>query len=277
MPFFTSTVTQKSQSVAIYYEDFGEGKPVILVHGWPLSHTMWEYQVPALIEAGFRVISYDRRGFGSSSRPYGGYDYDTMALDLKNLIDHLNLEDVSLVGFSMGGGELGRYVGNYGTSKLSKLVFLSSIAPFMMKTDDNPDGVPEDAFEGFKKSVREDRLGFLDTFGNGFVNYEENKERVSKSQIHYNWTVAAEALPKATIDCIDAFGKTDLRDDLKKIDIPTLFIHGDADATVPKEPTAEQGHNIVKDSTLEIIAGAPHGCVFTHTDEVNKMLVDFLK
>lgn len=277
MPFFTSTVTEKSQSVDIYFEDFGEGKPVILIHGWPLSHTMWEYQVPALIKAGFRVISYDRRGFGTSSRPYSGYDYNTMALDLKNLIDHLDLKEVSLVGFSMGGGELARYVGNFGTDKLSKLIFLSSIAPFMMKTDDNPDGVPEDAFDGFKKSIREDRLGFLKEFGNGFVNFEDNKDRISEAQVHYNWTVAAAALPKATVDCIDAFGKTDLREDLKSIDIPTLFIHGDADATVPKEPTAEQGHNIVKNSSLEIIKGAPHGCTFTHANEVNKLMIDFLK
>ncbi|TVZ51265.1 alpha/beta fold hydrolase [Dokdonia sp. Hel_I_53] len=277
MPFFTTTNSEKSNPIDIYYEDFGTGKPIILIHGWPLSHAMWEYQVPALVENGYRVISYDRRGFGTSSRPYNGYDYNTMSTDLKNLIDHLSLKDVILVGFSMGGGELARYVGQYGTANIEKLVFLSSIAPFMMKTESNKDGVPEKVFEEFKKNIKEDRLGFLKEFGNNFVNYDQNEDKVSDAQLHYNFALAASALPKATLDCIDAFGKTDMRDDLKKIDVPTMFIHGTADEVVPPTPTAKQGHEIVNGSRLEMIEGAPHGCVFTHTEKVNSLLLDFLK
>jgi len=275
MGYIKTTSKEKSEYINLYYQDYGKGQPVVLVHGWPLSNAMFEYQKQAIVEAGYRCISYDRRGFGSSDRPWSGYDYDTMAQDLNDLITKLHLDDVILVGFSMGGGELGRYVGNYGTDKLSKLVFLSSVAPFMMKTDDNPDGVPEKTLNGFKDAIRNDRLGFLDDFGKNFVNYDDNKDKVSSSQLHYNWGIAAGASPKATLDCIDAFGKTDLRGDLKKIDIPTLFVHGDADQVVPIDPTAKQGHKIVKDSKLEIIKDAPHGCVFTHTDEVNKILLNF--
>ncbi len=277
MSYIKTSSKEKSNYINLYYEDHGSGQPVVLIHGWPLSGKMFEYQKEAIIDAGFRCITYDRRGFGKSDRPWSGYDYDTMARDLNDLIDQLNLRDVILVGFSMGGGELGRYVGKYGTEKLSKMVFLSSIAPFMLKTDDNPDGAPEEVFEGFKEELRKDRLGFLDGFGDDFVNYEDNKDRISEKQLHFNWTIAADALPKATIDCVDAFGKTDLRDDLAQIDIPTLFIHGDADEVVPIDPTAKQGHKIVKNSILEIIKGAPHGCVFTHTKEVNTLLLDFFK
>jgi len=277
MPYFKGQKSKESADVNIYYEDYGSGQPVILVHGWPLSGTMFEYQIPAIVDAGFRCITYDRRGFGKSDHTWDGHNYDTLSGDLHKLIDYLDLENVILLGFSMGGGELARFVGKYGTKKLAKLIFLSSIAPFMLKTDDNPDGVPEEAFEGFKKDMRSDRLGFLNEFGKGFVNYEDNKNRISEGQLHYNWNVAAGAMPKATIDCVDAFGKTDLRNDLKCIDIPTMFIHGDQDQTVPKEPTAEQGHKIVKDSILHIIKGAPHGCTFTHKDEVNKLILDFIK
>lgn len=277
MAKFKTTSEENNHYTNLYFEDYGQGQPVILVHGWPLSSAMFEYQKQELVDAGFRCISYDRRGFGKSDRPWNGYDYDTLAQDLNDLITELKLDNVALIGFSMGGGELGRYVGKYGTSKISKLVFLSSSAPFMMKTKDNPDGVPEEVFEGFKKELKKDRLKFLDGFGKEFVNYKDNKNKISENQIHYNWGIAAGASPKATIDCVDAFGKTDLRKDMKKIDVPTLFIHGDADKVVPIEPTAKQGHKIVKNSKLEIIKGAPHGCVFTHTKEVNKILLDFLK
>ncbi len=277
MTKFKTTSKEKNTEIELYYEDYGEGQPVILVHGWPLSSSMWEYQIEEIVNAGFRCISYDRRGFGKSDKPWNGYDYKTMAKDLNDLITFLKLDKVILVGFSMGGGELGKYVGDYGTSKIAKLVFLSSIAPFMMKTEDNPDGVEEKVLDGFKKKLREDRLGFLDGFGEDFVNHKDNKDKISDKQIHFNWNIAAGASPKATIDCVDAFGKTDLREDLKKIDVPTLFIHGDEDNVVPPKPTAEQGHRIVKNSKLEIIKGAPHGCVFTHTKEVNKILLDFFK
>ena len=165
MNYFATTSQEKTKSINLYYEDFGEGLPVLLIHGWPLSGQMFEYQKQAIIDAGFRCITYDRRGFGRSDKPYAGYDYDTMAQDLRDLIDHLRLNNVTLIGFSMGGGEVARYVGKYGTDKLSKVVFLSSIAPFMLKTDDNPDGVPAETFEEFKDAIKSDRLGFLGDFG----------------------------------------------------------------------------------------------------------------
>ena len=277
MPYIKKSSKEQDKNINLYYEDYGKGKPVILIHGWPLSSAMWEQQKWAIVEAGFRCIAYDRRGFGKSDFPWDGYDYDTMAKDLNDLITELNLNDVSLVGFSMGGGEIGRYVGKYGTDKLSKLVFLSSIAPFMMKTEDNPEGVPEEVFEGFKDELENDRLDFLKGFGKDFVNYEDNKDKISEALLHYTWNIAAHASPKGTIDCVNAFGKTDLRQDLKKIDIPTLFMHGDADEVVPIEPTAKQGHKMVPESRLHIIEGAPHGCFLTHKDEVNKTLLEFLK
>jgi len=277
MGYIKTTSKDRNEYINIYYEDDGHGQPVVLVHGWPLSGKMFEYQKREIIEAGFRCITYDRRGFGKSDRPWSGYDYDCMAQDLNDILTSLHLDDVILLGFSMGGGELGRYIGKYGTKKLSKIVFLSSIAPFMLKTDDNPKGVPAETLEEFKNAIKKDRLGFLGDFGENFVNYSDNKDKISEKQIHFNWTIAAGASPKATLDCIDAFGKTDLREDLKKIDIPCLFVHGDADKVVPIDPTAKQGHDIVKGSKLEIIKGAPHGCVFTHTKEVNKILLDFFK
>ncbi|MFC7356993.1 alpha/beta fold hydrolase [Jejudonia soesokkakensis] len=277
MGYIKTTSKERTDYINLYYEDYGEGQPVILIHGWPLSSAMFEQQRWAIVEAGFRCISYDRRGFGKSDKPWNGYDYDTLATDLNDIIQALNLDNVILVGFSMGGGELGRYVGKFGTSKLSKMVFLSSIAPFMLKTADNPNGVPEKVFEGFKDELEKDRLDFLKGFGKNFVNYDDNKDIVSEALLEYTWNIAAHASPKATIDCVNAFGKTDLRDDLKKIDIPTLFIHGDADEVVPIEPTAKQGHKLVANSELEIIKGAPHGCVFTHKEEVNKILLTFFK
>lgn len=277
MPYLKTSSKENNQNIQLYYQDYGSGQPVVLIHGWPLSNAMWEYQKQAIVEAGFRCVSYDRRGFGKSDQPWDGYNYDTMAGDLNDLINTLDLTEVILVGFSMGGGELGRYVGRFGTEKIAKMVFLSSIAPFMLKTESNPDGVPSETFEEFKGAIKNDRLGFLNDFGENFVNYDENKEKISEQQLHYNWTIAAGASPKGTLDCIDAFGKTDLREDLKKIDVPTLFIHGDEDKVVPIDPTAKQGHKLVSGSELHVIKGAPHGCTFTHTDEVNETLLNFMK
>jgi non-heme chloroperoxidase len=277
MPYLEKTTAQKAADVDIYFEDHGSGQPIILVHGWPLSGAMWEYQVPALIDAGYRVITYDRRGFGRSSRPYTGYDYNTMTEDLQDLIKKLDLHDVILAGFSMGGGELAQYAGTFGTSRISKFIFISSIAPFLLKTDDNPDGAPDEVFKGMEENVRKDRVGFLKGFGEGFVNYEDNKDRVSKGQLDYNFQIAADASPKGSLDCINSFGRTDLRKALEKIDVPTLFIHGDADNIVPVEPSSKQGHEIVKDSKLEMIKDAPHGLYLTHKEELNQLILDFIK
>ncbi|WP_438962157.1 alpha/beta fold hydrolase [Nonlabens sp.] len=276
MPYLEKTTIQHDADVSIYFEDQGKGQPVILIHGWPLSGAMWEYQVPVLVENGYRVITYDRRGFGKSSRPWNGYDYDSMAADLKDLIEQLELENVVLVGFSMGGGELAQYVDTYGTSKVDKLIFMSSIAPYLLKTDDNPHGAPDDVFKGMEEGIKNNRAGFLASFGPGFVNYEELKDRISQAQLNYNFQIAIDASPKGTLDCINAFGRTDLRNALKKIDVPTLFIHGDADQIVPMEPSSKQGHKIVSNSKLEIVKGAPHGLYVTHKHEINKLLLDFL-
>lgn len=277
MPYLKKTTATKNSDISIYYEDYGTGDPIILIHGWPLSGSMWEYQVPALIEAGYRVITYDRRGFGNSSRPYNNYSYSDMSQDLHDVISKLKLKNVTLAGFSMGGGELGKFVEKYGTKNLKKLIFISSIAPFMLKTNDNPDGVPEHVFTDMENAVKEDRAGFLTGFGESFVNYDENKDRVSQGQLNYNFNIAASASPKATLDCIAAFGKTDLRAALECVDIPTLFIHGDADRIVPLKPTSEQGHDLVKNSKLKIIKGAPHGLYLTHKKELNDLLIEFLK
>lgn len=276
MSYFKTSSIENRENIKLYYEDYGTGDPVILIHGWPLSAQMWEYQTQVLVEAGHRVIAYDRRGFGRSDKPWSGYDYDTLAKDLNDLITGLDLKNITIVGFSMGGGEVSRYIGNYGTSKLKKAALISSVAAFILKTDDNPDGVPQETFDEFKAAVRKDRLGFLKDFGNNFVNYDDNKDKISEAQVHFNWSIAAGASPKGTLDCITSFGSTDFRADLEKFDIPTLIIHGDADQVVPIKPSGEQAASIVKDSRYEVIKGAPHGLVFTHTEEVNKILIDFL-
>ena len=237
---------------------------------------MWEPQLWPLTEAGYRVVAYDRRGFGASSAPPGGYDYDTFAADLHDLLTTLDLTDIHLVGFSMGGGELGRYVGTYGTDRIQKLVFMASVFPYMLQADDNPDGVPGDVFEDMKAGIRADRPGFLDGFGKGFVNYDKLSDRISEQVLHYHWSIATMAQPKATVDCVDAFGRTDFRADAARIDVPTLFIHGDDDQIVPLDVSAKKGHALVSGSTLHTVAGGPHGLNHTHKEEVNRVLLDFL-
>lgn len=275
MSYFKSKTT--TEEVNIFYEDFGKGQPVILIHGWPLSYRMWEYQIEEIVNAGFRCITYDRRGFGESDKPWGKYDYDTLASDLNNLIEHLSLSDAILAGFSMGGGEVARFIGNYGTSKIIKAALISAVPPFMLKTEDNPEGLEKEVFEGFKKNIREDRAGFLAGFGEKFVNYSDNKDRISKDQVHLNWSIACKASPKATIDCVDSFGFTDFRKDLKKFDVPTLVVHGDADQIVPIEIGGKKSKDLISNAKYEVIKKAPHGLVFTHSEEFNKIFIDFLK
>lgn len=267
---------EKQQAVKLFYEDYGEGQPIILIHGWPLSHRMWENQVETLVSKGFRVISYDRRGFGESTKPWNGYDYDTLAKDLKDLIEELKLDDVILVGFSMGGGEVARYIGNYGTSKLSKAVLVSAVTPFMLKTDDN-DAVDESVFEGMKDGISKDRANFFKDFGKNFVNFDNfEDERVSQARVDLNWNVAMQASRKATLDCVDSFGKTDFREDCKKFDIPTLVVHGDDDQIVPIEVSGEKAAEIIPNSKFELIKNAPHGLVFTHAEDFNYILMGFI-
>ncbi len=262
--------------VELHYQDQGEGKPVVLIHGWPLSGRAWEAQVPALVQAGYRVISYDRRGFGDSSQPWTGYDYDTFAADLDSLLTQLDLNGVTLVGFSMGGGEVARYLGKYGSKRIAKAVFAAAVPPFLYKSADNPEGGLDDAtIAQFEAGVKGDRLAFLEGFTANFFKAGD-KMTVSESQRVYARNIAAFASPKGTLDCIAAFGRTDFRGDLTKIKIPTLVIHGDADAIVPFEVSGARTHKAIAGSRLTLIKGAPHGLNLSHAAEFNKSLIEFL-
>src|SRR6478735_3548133 len=232
--------TENGAAIELHYEDVGSGPPVVLIHGWPLSGRAWERQVPALVDAGRRVITYDRRGFGRSSQPWDGYDYDTFAADLDKLMTHLDLRDAALVGFSMGGGEVARYLGTYGSDRVSHAVFAGAVPPYLYKSDDNPDGGLDDAtIEGFEAAVTGDRMAFLEDFTTTF--FSANGElKVSEAQRQYALRIGSLASPKGTLDCIAAFGRTDFRADLAKITVPTLVIHGDADGIVPFEVSGKR-------------------------------------
>jgi non-heme chloroperoxidase len=268
---------ENNSSIELYYEDRGAGKPVVLIHGWPLSGRSWEKQVPALIDAGYRVIVYDRRGFGWSSQPWSGYDYDTLAADLHTLIEHLDLQQATLVGFSMGGGEVARYIGTYGTARISKAVFAAAVPPYLYKSSDNPDGGIDDAtIAQFQEGVKTDRLAFLEAFTKNFFAAGDRTDLISEPQRIYNRDIAAFASPKGTLDCITSFGRTDFRGDLAKIQVPTLIIHGDSDAIVPFEISGKRSHESISSSELALIKGGPHGLNATHAEEFNKALIDFL-
>jgi pimeloyl-ACP methyl ester carboxylesterase len=275
MPFITNKSAK--EQVDIFYEDYGSGQPVILIHGWPLSRKTWEQQVWKIVDSGFRCISYDRRGFGTSSSPWDGYDYSALASDLNTIIDGLKLEDTVIVGFSMGGGEVVRYLTDYGSSKVTKAALISSIIPLVKKKDDNPDGVPESDLEGIIDALQNDRVGFLKEFSKGFYNFGDNKDKVSQAQLDYDFTIASFASPRATIQTALAWMHTDFRPELKNVNVPTLIVHGDADQTVPIATSAEQAAKGIEDNTYKVIKGAPHGLNITHADELNEILVKFLK
>lgn len=267
--------------VELHYEDAGSGAPVVLIHGWPLSGRSWEGQVPALVEAGHRVVTYDRRGFGQSSQPWDGYDYDTFAADLEAVLDALDLHDVTLIGFSMGGGELARYVSTYGQGRIAKLVFASAVPPYLYKSDDNPDGgVDDDLAAWFHDGIVGDRPAFLEEFVRMFFTAGKlsllNGPKVSDAQIAYNVAIAEMASPKGTLDCTVAFATTDFRDDLTKITVPTLVIHGDSDNTVPFEVSGARTHAAIAGSELVVIEGGPHGVTVSHKDEWNRHVLAFL-
>ena len=266
---------ENSCNIDIYYEDHGTGKPVVLIHGWPLSGASWEKQVPVLLAAGRRVISYDRRGFGNSSKPTSGYDYDTFAEDLNKLILTLDLHNAMLAGFSMGGGEVARYLGKYGSKRVERVVFLSSVPPFLLKTPDNPSGVDKSVFDGIMKAISVDRLAFLSKFFSDFYNVDilEGK-RVSQQVVQFSWNVAAGASPKGTFDCVSAW-LTDFRKDLARIDVPTLIIQGDADRILPIDATGRRLHEAIKGSRYVEIKDGPHGIIWTHSEEVNRELLAF--
>jgi non-heme chloroperoxidase len=268
---------ENSTPIDLYYEDHGSGTPVVLIHGWPLSGASWEKQVAALLATGRRVITYDRRGFGQSSKPATGYDYDTFAEDLHKLVTALDLRDFALVGFSMGGGEVARYLGAYGSERVSKAVFIASVPPFLLKTPDNPAGVDGSVFDGIKQAIVADRPAFLTTFLQNFYNFDVlGGKRISNQVVEYGWNVAVGASPKGTLDCVTAW-YTDFRKDLSRIDIPTLIIHGDADRILPITATANPLSKAVKGARKVVIEGGPHGLTWTHADQVNTELLGFLK
>lgn len=267
----------KSSKVRLHVEDSGgSGRPVVLIHGWPLSAQAWEAQVGPLRGAGYRVIAYDRRGFGRSDKPEDGYGYDTLAADLAGLLDELNLRDVTLVGFSMGGGEVARYIGNHGQDRLHSLVFASAVPPYMMKTDDNPDGpLTEEKATEMKEGLESDRDKFFDQFTKDF--FTANGElKVTAAQRKQAVTLCHQSDQRAALDTMEAFGTTDFRDDLKKVRVPTLVLHGDADGVVPIKGSGQRTHKAIADSEMTVLAGAPHGCNVSHADEFNKALLTFL-
>ncbi len=272
MPFI-----QTADKTQLFYNDWGTGKPVILIHGWPLDGDMWEYQARVLADAGHRVISYDRRGFGRSSQPWTGYDYDTFAADLKAIIDGLDLRDVTLVGFSMGGGEVARYVGRYGTDRIAKVAFVSSVTPFLLKTSDNPDGVDKGTFDEMVDGLKADRPHFLAGFGKTFYGAGMLNFDISNELLAWTSQVAMLASPKATIDCVRAFSETDFREDLRKLTVPTLVIHGDEDQTVPIDVSAKRVQEFVPNAELKVYQGAPHGLFFSNKDELNDDLQAFIR
>ena len=275
MPVIT-VATENNHPVQLYYEDQGSGKPVVLIHGWPLSGRSWEAQVPALVAAGYRVVTYDRRGFGASSQPGSGYDYDTFAADLNALLTELDLKDATLVGFSMGGGEVARYIAKYGDDRVGKAVFAGAVPPYLYKSDDNPEGGLDDAtIAQFENGVKTDRLAFLEDFSKNFF-IADGKLLVSEAQRAYAVQIAAFASPKGTLDCIGAFARTDFRADLEKIKVPTLVIHGDSDAIVPLEVSGARTHKAIAGSVLKVIGGAPHGFNASHAAEFNEALIEFL-
>jgi non-heme chloroperoxidase len=275
MPYIT-VGEENSGSIELYYEDHGTGKPVVLIHGWPLSGRSWEKQVAVLLDAGYRVITYDRRGFGDSSKPASGYDYDTFAADLDTVMTRLDLRDAALVGFSMGGGEVARYLGAYGSTRVSKAVFIAAVPPFLLKTPDNPSGVDGSVFEGIKKAIAADRLAFLSKFLSDFYNVDVLRgKRISDQVVQFSWNVAAGAAAKGTLDCVSAWG-TDFRKDLSRIDVPTLVIHGDADRILPIAATGTRTHEAVRGARLVVVEGGPHGLTWTHAEQVNRDLLDFL-
>jgi non-heme chloroperoxidase len=275
MPYVT-VGKENSSKIDLYYEDHGSGQPIVLIHGYPLSGASWEKQVPALLNAGHRVITYDRRGFGKSSQPTTGYNYDTFAEDLRKLITHLELREVALVGFSMGGGEVARYLGKYGSKGVSKAVIISGVPPFLLKTPDNPEGLDGSVFEGIQKAVAADRYAFFTEFFKNFYNTDLllNK-RVSEQAVQASWNLAAGASASASLACVPTWHE-DFRKDLSKIDAPALIIHGDADRILPITASGMRTAKQIKNARLSVVRDGPHCITWTHADEVNAELVNFL-
>ena len=267
---------ENSNNIDLYYEDHGSGKPVVLIHGYPLSGASWERQVPALLDAGHRVITYDRRGFGKSSQPTTGYNYDTFAEDLHKIVTQLELRDFALVGFSMGGGEVARYLGKYGSKGVSKAVIMSGVPPFLLKTKDNPEGVDGSVFEGIQKAVIADRYVFFTEFFKNFYNTDVLLgKRVSEEAVRASWNLAAGASATASLACVPTWHE-DFRNDLARIDVPTLVLHGDADRILPIAASGMRTAKLIKGARLSVVKDGPHCISWTHPEQVNRELVEFL-
>ncbi len=273
----TITVGQEnSMPIDLYYEDLGSGPAVVLSHGWPLNGASWEKQTAALLDSGHRVITYDRRGFGKSSQPSSGYDYDTFADDLHALVTKLDLRDFALVGFSMGSAEVAGYIGKYGTERLSHAVFIGVLPPFLLLTDDNPGGIDASVFKGIQQGIRDDRPAFFKEFLTNFYNLDVlGGTRISESVVQASWNVAMTASARGTVDCVQAW-LIDFRDAVARVDVPTLIIHGSEDRILPIDVTAIPLSRMIPDSRLVVLEGAPHGLLWTHAAEVNEELVAFL-
>lgn len=267
---------ENSTDIELYYEDHGSGQPVILIHGYPLNGASWEKQIPALLSAGKRVITYDRRGFGKSSQPTSGYNYDTFAEDLYRLVSHLGLHDFAIVGFSMGGGEVARYIGKYGSKGVSKAVIISGVPPYLLKAADNPDGVDGKVFKGIEQAIAADRYAFFSAFFKDFYNTDVLiGKRISEQAVQASFNVAAGASPTATLACVPTWLE-DFRNDVARIEIPTLVIHGEADRIVPFASAGQRTAKMVKGARLVTVNDGPHAIGWTHAEEVNSALVSFL-
>ncbi|HEY0658137.1 MAG TPA: alpha/beta hydrolase [Pyrinomonadaceae bacterium] len=273
---------ENSGDIEIYYEDLGTGQPVVLIHGFPLNGHSWEKQTAMLLDQGYRVIAYDRRGFGASSQPSSGYDYDTFAEDLDKLMTTLDLRDAVLIGFSMGSGEVTRYLSTFGRERVSRAVLIGTIPPFLLKTDDNPEGVDQSVFDEIKAAIVADRPSYFTTFLKNFFNTDKlgggilSEARITDEAVQMNWNIAVKASAIATLKCVDTW-LTDFRDDLPKIDVPTLIIHGDDDRILPFDSTAKRLPELIKNSRLVVVEGGPHAIIWTHADEVNPEILKFLK
>lgn len=275
---FVTVGTENSTNIDLYYEDHGSGQPVVLIHGYPLDGSSWEKQTAALLEAGYRVITYDRRGFGKSSKPTGGYDYGTFAADLNTLLDKLDLNNAVLVGFSMGTGEVARYLSTYGSARVARAAFLGSLEPFLLKTDDNPDGVPQEVFDGLTEAVTADRYAFFTEFFKNFYNTDTflGTPRLSQEALTASWNLAAGAGATASVAAQPTW-LTDFRADIPRIDVPALIVHGTADNILPIDSTGRLFAKALPSADYVEIDGAPHGLLWTHAAEVNEALLAFLK
>jgi non-heme chloroperoxidase len=267
---------ENTGSIELHYEDYGSGTPVVLIHGYPLSGRAWDKQVPVLLDDGHRVITYDRRGFGKSSQPSGGYDYDTFAGDLHALMETLDLHDAMLVGHSMGTGEVTRYLGRYGSARVAKGVLISPIPPFLLQTADNPDGLPANLFDGFMHQAREDVAAWMKGFLDNFFNIDKFRGTLVSDQYYWAcWNIAVSASAIAGVACIPTW-EADFRPDLAKIDVPMLVIQGDDDRVLPYPKTGKRLPGMIKDVQLLTIDQGPHAIAWTHSDQVNAALLKFI-